>query len=97
MADDKALFAAADKDNNGYLDQKEYLSFTHPDFNSLRRAAFQINANKIALDTLGAKTAVVMRDPQYADTYRELDKITIHIAPSVANATKYAAAHVHSD
>jgi len=58
--------------------QDEALSFTHSDFNSLRRASFSINANKIALDTLGAKTAVVIRDPQYADTYRELDKITIH-------------------
>lgn len=58
--------------------QDEALSFTHSDFNSLRRAAYQVNANKIALDTLGAKTAVVLRDPQVADTYRELDKITIH-------------------
>ena len=58
--------------------QDEAISFTHSDFNTLRRAAKQVNANKIALDTLGAKTAVVLRDPQFADTYRELDKITIH-------------------
>ena len=58
--------------------QDEALGFTHSDFNSQRRASYQINQNKINLDTLGAKTAVVVRDPRFADTYRELDKITIH-------------------
>lgn len=56
--------------------QDEALSFTHSDFNSLRRASYQVNANKIALDTLGAKTATVLREPSTADTYRELDKAT---------------------
>lgn len=58
--------------------QDEALGYTNSDFNSLRRAAKQLNANKIALDTLGAKTAVVLRDPQVADTYRELDKVTVN-------------------
>jgi Ca2+-binding EF-hand superfamily protein len=31
MADDKALFLAADKNNDGFLDQKEYVSFSHPE------------------------------------------------------------------
>lgn len=31
MADDKALFAAADRNHDGFLDQKEYLPFTHPE------------------------------------------------------------------
>jgi Ca2+-binding EF-hand superfamily protein len=31
MADDKGLFQAADKNNDGVLDQKEYVSFSHPE------------------------------------------------------------------
>jgi Ca2+-binding EF-hand superfamily protein len=31
LVDDKALFAAADKNGDGYLDVKEYLPFTHPE------------------------------------------------------------------
>lgn len=54
--------------------QDEVLAFVHPDFNSLSRAAFQINANKIAVDQAGAVIATVRRDPRTADVSRELDK-----------------------
>lgn len=49
-----------------------------PDFNSLRRSAAQIWANKVAIDTAGAKTALVLRDPDTADKWRELDKVMVH-------------------
>lgn len=57
--------------------QDEVLAFTHSDFNSLRRAAYKIVSNKVSLSSVGAKTAVVSRDPQTADVWRELDRITI--------------------
>lgn len=31
LKDDKALFHAADKNKDGYLDEKEHLAFTHPE------------------------------------------------------------------
>jgi Ca2+-binding EF-hand superfamily protein len=31
FSDDKALFAVADSNRDGYLDAKEFLSFTHPE------------------------------------------------------------------
>jgi len=34
LSDDRALFAAADKNRDGYLDSKEFVSFTHPEEDS---------------------------------------------------------------
>lgn len=31
LSDDKALFAAADRNRDGHLDKKEIVSFTHPE------------------------------------------------------------------
>jgi len=57
--------------------QEEVLAFTHSDFNSQRRAAFQISQSKINVDTAGSKMAVINRDPQTADVWRELDKVML--------------------
>jgi hypothetical protein len=54
------------------------LSMPAGTFNALRRHAFQMISNRIALSSTGAKTAVVLRDAQTADVWRELDKVMIH-------------------
>ena len=54
------------------------LAFTAADFNTARRAAYQIVSNKINLGTSGSKTITILRDPQTADVWRELDRVTIN-------------------
>src|SRR5258708_31314052 len=57
--------------------EDETLAFTAYDFNMLRRYAYQVTANKILIGTAGAKIATVLRDPDTADKWRELDRILI--------------------
>jgi len=57
--------------------EDQTLALTAGDFNSLRRAAYQITANKVLIGTKGAKTAVVLRDAETVDKWRELDRIVI--------------------
>jgi hypothetical protein len=47
------------------------------DFNYLRRHAYHVQANKILIGASGAKSAVVLRDAETTDRWRELDKILI--------------------
>ena len=58
--------------------EDQALAVTSPNFLEQRRASLNITANKVALNSSGAKTAVVLRDPQTADVWRELDKVMIH-------------------
>ena len=44
----------------------------------LQRTAQQVVSNKVNLSAIGSKTAIVLRDPQTADVWRELDKVMIH-------------------
>lgn len=61
--------------------EDEAFSFTHSDFNSARHATQNIVSNKVnvnvAANPAGSKTVTVLRDPQTADVWRELDKVMI--------------------
>lgn len=57
--------------------QDEALSLTHSDFNTLRRAAYQIVSNKINLSSAGSKMIIALRDAMTADKWRELDRVMI--------------------
>ena len=61
----------------GVIDDQT-LAVTTPTFSEQTRSAQQIVANKINLSALGSKAALVLRDPQTADKWRELDKVMIH-------------------
>ncbi len=58
--------------------QDQTLALTASDFNTARRAAFSITSNKINIGIAGSKTVQVLRDPQTADNWRELDKVMLH-------------------
>lgn len=60
----------------GVLDDQS-LMLTAPTFGAQRTASRQVVANKIATSTAGSKVALVLRDPQTADVWRELDRVTI--------------------
>ena len=58
--------------------QDEVWGLVNSDFNTLRHNAYQIVQNKINVGTSGSKVAFLQRDPDTADVWRELDRITIH-------------------
>jgi hypothetical protein len=60
----------------GVLDDQS-IAFSSADFPSLRRHAYSITNNKILTGTAAAKTAVVLRDAETVDQWRELDKVLI--------------------
>jgi len=61
----------------GVIDDQT-LAVTAPTFSEQRRGASQIMSNKVNLSAAGSKSALVLRDPQTADKWRELDKVMIH-------------------
>ena len=61
----------------GVIDDQT-LALTTGAFGSQQRTSHQIISNKVALGANGSKTALVMRDPDTADKWRELDKVMIH-------------------
>lgn len=58
--------------------EDQILSVTQPNYTELRRNALNVQNNRLNLSSAGSKTAVVLRDPQTADVWRELDKVMIH-------------------
>lgn len=58
--------------------EDQVLTVTAPSFNEQRKGALNISNNRVNLSAAGAKTAVVLRDAQTADKWRELDRVTIH-------------------
>jgi hypothetical protein len=58
--------------------EDQTLNVLTANFPELRRWARLISSHKINIGTSGSKTAVVNRDPATADTWRELDQVTIH-------------------
>lgn len=58
--------------------EDQILAVPSVSFGELRRAAINIQSNRLNLSAAGSKTAVVLRDAQTADVWRELDKVMIH-------------------
>lgn len=61
----------------GVIDD-QVLAVTAANFSEQRAASRQILSNKVALGSALSKSALVLRDPQTAGTWRELDRVTIH-------------------
>lgn len=58
--------------------QDEVLSFTHSDYNSLRRGGYSILQNKINVGAFGSKTATVMRTEDVAEKVAMLDRVKVN-------------------
>jgi hypothetical protein len=58
--------------------EDQLLIATATDFTEQRRFGRQATSNRVNISALGSKTVTVLRDPQTADVWRELDRIMIH-------------------
>lgn len=61
----------------GVIDDQS-LAVTAANFSEQRAASRQITSNRVNLSGIGSKSALVLRDPETADKWRELDKVMIH-------------------
>jgi hypothetical protein len=61
----------------GFVDDQT-LALPAANFSEQRHSSAQIVSNKIALSSAGSKSTLVLRDPQTADKWRELDKVMLH-------------------